>query len=147
MRKGSGRKIAKPIDFGLLRPRRKRPCSRGTDECDECASFHRTSRKGTIHLASSASYFATRRRSIIGLQSVQCRTGRMSGPGRVGLCRLALLPIYLRHDFHRKVRHVSKCNNRTHAAQQFNFIIRSPRQREPREAAGSLIQAPWRSSD
>jgi hypothetical protein len=35
----------------------------------------------------------------------------------------------------------------THAAQQINFIIRSLRQREPRESAGSLIRAPWRSSD
>jgi hypothetical protein len=35
----------------------------------------------------------------------------------------------------------------THAAQHINFIIRSPRQREPRKSAGSLIRAPWRSSD
>jgi hypothetical protein len=34
----------------------------------------------------------------------------------------------------------------THAAQQINFIIRSPRQREPRASAGSSIRAPWRSS-
>ena len=34
----------------------------------------------------------------------------------------------------------------THAAQQINFIIRSPRQREPRASEGPSIRVPWRSS-